>query len=165
MENNSDCIYSSSESGATELRKKSSTSSISSQYKNIKYLPRPMTVGGIPSSLPSPEYINVGADNKPYHTKEVDSCGSLSTMVPKDVISKQDSTSSLDKHPNTIAPCEPKTSPEYLNMSFEKGKVQSEKQQHSNSAVDMKSTKGKRIILPVGAKNLNIETFICLIKI
>ena len=67
---NSDGIYSSSDNGSAELRKKSSISSTSSQYKNIKYLPRPMTVGGIPSSLPSPEYINVATDSTSFHTNK-----------------------------------------------------------------------------------------------
>ena len=65
-----DCIDSSSESGAAELRKKSSNSSRSSSYKNIKYLPRPMTVGGIPSTLPTPEYINLATDSHLYHTND-----------------------------------------------------------------------------------------------
>ena len=144
---NSDCTYSSSESGAAELRKKSSTSSTSSQYKNIKYLPRPMTVGGIPSSLPSPEYINVAADNKPYHTQEKDSSCSLLTKMPKEHI-----TSNSDKDLTTATPCEPKISPDYLNMSIEQGKVQSEKHQNSNPAVDMKSIRGRLIVVLFSAK-------------
>ena len=61
---NPDFIYfSQSESGGPELRKKGSSASTSSKYKNQKYLPRPMTIGGIPSSLPSPEYINMEHEN------------------------------------------------------------------------------------------------------
>ena len=81
-----DCIDSSSESGAAELRKKGSNSSRSSSYKNIKYLPRPMTVGGIPSTLPTPEYINLATDSHLYHTndseKHLNSSNSSADMKP-----------------------------------------------------------------------------------
>ena len=61
-------------------------------------------------------------------------------------------TSNSDKDLTTTTPCESKISPDYLNMSIEQGKVQSEKHQNSNPAVDMKSTRGRLIVVLFSAK-------------
>ena len=140
---NSDGIYSSSDNGSAELRKKSSTSSTSSQYKNIKYLPRPMTVGGIPSSLPSPEYINVATDSTSFHTNEYDSSrkkANYSENINQSQVSKEFIATGLDK--DRTPSFERKHNPEYHNLGFEKGKIASETQLHSNSSAELKSNKG-----------------------
>ena len=140
---NSDGIYSSSDNGSAELRKKSSTSSTSSQYKNIKYLPRPMTVGGIPSSLPSPEYINVATDSTSFHTNEYDSSrkkANYSENINQSQVSKEFIATGLDK--DRTPSFEHKHNPEYHNLGFEKGKIASETQLHSNSSAELKSNKG-----------------------
>ena len=133
--NNSDGIYSSYDNGSAELRKKSSTCSTSSQYKNIKYLPRPMTVGGIPSSLPSPEYINVATDSTSFHKKP-----NHSENLNQSQISKEFIATGLDK--DRTPSFEPKHNPEYHNLVFEEGKIPSETQLHSNSSAELKSSKG-----------------------
>ena len=148
--NNSDGIYSSYDNGSAELRKKSSTSSTSSQYKNIKYLPRPMTVGGIPSSLPSPEYINVATDSTSFHKKT-----NQSENLNQSQISKEFIATGLDK--DRTPSFEPKHNPEYHNLVFEDGKIPSETQLLSNSSAELKSSKGnlkyicviKRKLFPV----------------
>ena len=140
---NSDCIYTSSDNGSAELRKKSSTSSTSSQYKNIKYLPRPMTVGGIPSSLPSPEYINVASDSPSYHTNKSESSRKAvnhSANMSDSKISKEFTTQGHDKDQTTSS--EQKNNPEYHNLMFEQGKFQSDAHLNSNLQPEIKTTKG-----------------------
>ena len=140
---NYDCIYTSSDNGSTELRKKSSTSSTSSQYKNIKYLPRPMTVGGIPSSLPSPEYINVASDSPSCHADKSESTRKAvnhSANMSDSKISKEFTTQGNGKDQKTLS--EQKNNPEYHNLMFEQGKFQSDAHLNSNLHPEIKTTKG-----------------------
>ena len=94
-----------------------------------------MTVGGIPSSLPSPEYINVATDSTSFHKKP-----SHSENLNQSRISKEFIATGLDK--DRTASFEPKHNPEYHNLVFEEGKIPSETQLHSNSSAELKSNKG-----------------------
>ena len=132
---NSDCLYfPSSEADNTELRKKESSVPSSSQYKNQKYLPRPMTVGGIPSSLPSPEYINMetecssyAAPQQAYEKTDVSKTTEIKAQ-PKDGQDKKDELGSLGK-----------SNPEYLNMSFEQSVIPSKQNLSNPSAQEQKN--------------------------
>ena len=123
---NSDVIYfPSSESGGAELRKKGSSASTSSQYKNQKYLPRPMTVGGIPTSFPSPDYINMKGESNIY---------SLSTSSQQSGITPISSTKEEHKLCNNKEDdkevSDQKNNTQYQNLNFEQGVDQSERSFH-----------------------------------
>ena len=139
---NSDVIYfPSSESGGAELRKKGSSASTSSQYKNQKYLPRPMTVGGIPTSFPSPEYINMKGESNIY---------SLSTSSQQSDISPNSSTKEESKPCNNKiddkTASDQKNNTQYQNLTIEQGVDQSERSFYIVHEQEIKTTQRGTII-------------------
>ena len=132
---NSDFIYfASSENGGAELRKKGSSASTSSQYKNIKYLPRPMTVGGIPTSLPSPEYINMKGESNTYSVSK----SSQQSDVTAISSTKDENILCNNKIDNKTI-CDQKNSTQCLNLPFEQGTDQSEKTFYSAHDQEIKT--------------------------
>ena len=98
-----------------------------------------MTVGGIPSSLPSPEYINMATECSSYAAPQ-QSCEKTAVSndreckpQPKDGQDKKDELRSLEK-----------SNPEYLNMSFEPSAILSKPTFSNPSTQEPKTiTRGK----------------------
>ena len=93
-----------------------------------------MTVGGIPSSLPSPEYINMAtecssyaAPQQAYEKTDVSKTTEIKAQ-PKDGQDKKDELGSLGK-----------SNPEYLNMSFEQSAIPSKQNLSNPSAQEQKN--------------------------
>jgi hypothetical protein len=132
---NSDFIYyPSSETGGAELRKKGSSASTSSQYKNLKYLPRPMTVGGIPTSLPSPEYINMKDESNTYSASIY---SQQSDITP--VSSKKAENKMYNNKIDDITVSDQKNGQQCPNLTFEQAEDQSERSFHNVHEQEIKT--------------------------
>ena len=125
-----------SEGGEAELRKKGSFVYSSSVSKQHKYLPRPMTVGGLPSTIPSPEYINLKSECNSYARPQAD--------TPQKPNCTQNTSISAEEQKSNPNCATVTSNEEYLNMNFEQDSAHSERSSQGLFQIESKSIIGNK---------------------
>ena len=101
-----------------------------------------MTVGGLPSTIPSPEYINLGSECNSYAGPQADT-----PQKPNRTQNTSIKAEEQKSNPNCATErviINRKSNEEYLNLTFEQESAHSERSSQGLLQIESKSTIGNK---------------------